>query len=317
MNKDKISDVIIKIFNNNISKGINIKFRRWIISNDNKEIKTDILHGIWNDLAPKINIQATSDGLNRLHRQIQSKSTLNFYLRKVVAMFAIGIFTFSIGYLTSDLANNTNQEIHLVTSHRSKGEFILPDQTKVWLNSHSTLIYNKKDYRNVKLIGEAYFEVTKNLEEPFCVEMDQTTVKVLGTKFNACNYPHLQNEEVVLTEGSVEIICDILNKDFILKPNDQFTFNKRNKTTHVIPVESHHYTTWFNDHLTFDNTELKNIFKQIEKWYNVEIISSSRINLERRLSLKIYNENLDQTMSVLSLIGNFKYKNNHNKILIL
>ena len=69
----------------------------------------------------------------------------------------------------------------LYTSQRA--ELMLADGTKVWLNSRSTLTFPgrfKGDIRTVKLVGEGYFAVTKNFEQPFIVETNKCNVKLLG-----------------------------------------------------------------------------------------------------------------------------------------
>ena len=85
--------------------------------------------------------------------------------------------------------DKTWQSIYVPAGQRA--ELMLADGTKVWLNSRSTLTFPgsfKGNIRNVKLDGEGYFAVTKNVEQPFIVETNKCNVKVLGTELNVMAY---------------------------------------------------------------------------------------------------------------------------------
>ena len=94
---------------------------------------------------------------------------------------------------------------------------------EVWLNSRSTLTFPgsfKGDIRNVKLDGEGYFAVTKNVEQPFIVETNKCNVKVLGTEFNVMAYAADSVWETSLLEGAVEILVPGSNNSGMrLEPN--------------------------------------------------------------------------------------------------
>src|SRR5690606_18205210 len=84
----------------------------------------------------------------------------------------------------------------------------LPDGTMVWLNSETKLIFPTRfvgKERKVKLIGEAYFEVAKNINQPFIVESRGMEVLVTGTEFNVSAYEGASESFTTLIEGSVEI----------------------------------------------------------------------------------------------------------------
>ena len=86
-------------------------------------------------------------------------------------------------------------------------QIFLPDGTKVWLLKNSELTYHKinfnKDSRTINLEGEGYFEVVKNPNKPFIINMDNTVTTVLGTSFNLKQDPKSRNVELVLVEGEV------------------------------------------------------------------------------------------------------------------
>lgn len=117
--------------------------------------------------------------------------------------------------------DKTWQSIYVPAGQRA--ELMLADGTKVWLNSRSTLTFPgsfKGNIRNVKLDGEGYFAVTKNVEQPFIVETNKCNVKVLGTELNVMAYAADSVWETSLLEGAVEILVPGSNNSGMrLEPN--------------------------------------------------------------------------------------------------
>lgn len=323
MKKDKISDIIKYIFHNDIPDNIQSTFKKWLISPHDKEAKDEVLNNIWEILPSESNKDECKKGLQKLHNEINPKSNIIKLWRtykKIASVIVISLSIFGSGYITSKIINKDNQKYYLVTADKSKGEFILPDSTKVWLNSNSRLTYDNnfsKESRSVKLEGEGFFEVTKDKQKPFNVEMDNVSIEVLGTKFNARNYKHEDIEEVVLAKGSVKISGNMF-ASVILNPNERFTLNKKRYHKKIELVSSHNYSTWFDKHLNFEESTLEDIFTQLEKWYNVKIDVSSNVNLYSRMSLKIFHEPIDDILRVISTINNLEYttliSNNNNEL---
>lgn len=80
----------------------------------------------------------------------------------------------------------------------------MADGTTVWLNSDSHIRYPvtfSSNTRQVELEGEAYFEVTKDVEKPFIVRMNEYNVRVTGTQFNVRNYSNEKGPATTLVEG--------------------------------------------------------------------------------------------------------------------
>lgn len=149
---------------------------------------------------------------------------------------------------------------------------ILPDGSKVWLNAASSLrfptAFTGKE-RAVEMTGEAYFEVAKNANKPFRVLAKEAEVKVLGTHFNVSAYEDDTEIKTTLEEGSVEVkYADILRK---IVPGQQASFNKTDKKVTVGEVNVDQFLAWKNDLFYFDNTNIREIMKQVARWYDVEV----------------------------------------------
>ena len=115
-----------------------------------------------------------------------------FDFRKVAAAVALLVIFAGIGYLVGDgRFSGQLADLKVEVPYGSKTKLRLPDGSFVWLNAGSKLLYSRDfgvENRNIELIGEGYFEVTKNKALPFEVKTKEVTVRVLGTKFNFRNY---------------------------------------------------------------------------------------------------------------------------------
>lgn len=191
-----------------------------------------------------------------------------------------------------------------------KGSVVLPDSSVVWLNSGSTLIYPENfesDKRNVKLVGEAYFEVRRNPLAPFQVEAGEMKITVLGTTFNVKSYPDDEIVETVLLTGSVNV--KVREQEvYKLRPNEKISLNTRNDRISVSTVVGSDYNVWKEERLSFDNATLSDVLNKLEKWYGVEIICADSLKQNTRLSLTVRNESVNEMLKMISLIVPVKYE---------
>ncbi len=136
-------------------------------------------------------------------------------------------FWFLVTFFTAK-GNKTaiaRQVNEISTRPGSKSKVELPDGSVVWLNAGSTLTYDKdfgKENRAVTLIGEGFFDVTKNKEKPFIISTESISIKVLGTVFNVKAYKEDKQTETSLIHGSIEVtIKNRPNDKIILSPSEK------------------------------------------------------------------------------------------------
>ncbi|MTI33478.1 FecR family protein [Xanthovirga aplysinae] len=158
------------------------------------------------------------------------------------------------------------------------GEFFLTlsDNSKVWLNSETTLKYPvtfSEDERVVELIGEAYFEVEKDVEKPFSVISEGQTVQVLGTAFNISSYPENADILTTLVEGKVKLFkTHTPDKSEILVPNSQGIFSKKTAEITQQKVEADKIISWIEGKLIFTDQRLEKMLETLSRWYDVKVI---------------------------------------------
>lgn len=157
-------------------------------------------------------------------------------------------------------------------------QLVLPDGTKVWLNSETQLTYSvpfSGKERRVKLKGEAYFEVAHDKAMPFVVETEKQDVEVLGTHFNISAYQNDLNVVTTLVEGKVRVehIGNEQKKlESVLLPNDQLVLNNKTQAVYKHKVETELYTAWKDGRFVFNNESIEVFFKKLSRWYNVEVV---------------------------------------------
>ena len=196
----------------------------------------------------------------------------------------------SVLQTTEDALNVMNQ---LVIPYGNQSKVVLSDNTVVWLNAGSRLVFPtlfKDKTREVLLFGEAYFEVAKNQEKPFIVKTSNIDIKVLGTKFNLSAYPEDNVIQTVLKEGSVAIRqhgAGLFVNDILIKPNQMASFNKSNNNTKIYEIDTDYYTLWTKGLISFDEIDFVRVIKKLERFYNISINFSDRQKEIMRISGKL------------------------------
>lgn len=201
-------------------------------------------------------------------------------------------------------------------------ELTLSDGTHVWLNAGTKFKYPQKfsgsqNQRMVELEGEAFFDVTKNKNQPFIVQTSNINVKVLGTKFNVSAYKEDNEINTVLVEGSVNVFDPkIKTNSRIMVPNELAAFDKNNNNINVKKVSVENYTSWIENRLVFINEPFKDIIKKIERSYGVEIINEYAALDEFHFYGEFDIENIEDVLNAFKLSIEFNYEINNKTITI-
>ncbi len=170
-------------------------------------------------------------------------------------------------------SRNQEKEVYNTLKIPRGGEYklLLSDGTQVWLNSETTIKYPVqflKKQRVVYVSGEAFFDVAPNKKSPFIIKSGKTIVKVLGTTFNFRAYENEKYLQTTLVSGSVNVSSE--GKTSVLKPSQQYTYNKKTNTAEVKNVEVSLYTSWKDGVFLFKSQKLEYILGEIARWYNVD-----------------------------------------------
>lgn len=228
---------------------------------------------------------------------------------KVAAVFAIVLLGMHYWSGKDEVQEKeTLQSIYVPAGQRA--ELMLADGTKVWLNSRSTLTFPgnfKGEIRNVKLDGEGYFAVVKNVEQPFIVETHRCNVKVLGTEFNVTAYATDSVWETSLLKGAVEILVPgLTNSGMKLEPNTMASL-KGNKLVKGRIKESD-YFLWREGLLCFNNISVRDMIEKLKLYYGVDIVVNNPRILKNHYTGKFRTKDgVEHVLKVLRLNNKFTY----------
>lgn len=209
--------------------------------------------------------------------------------------------------------------VHTFTSENSKKEIVLPDGSHVWLNAHSSLSYSKdfEKSRNVKLTGEALFDVVKSEGKNFTVETSNIKIEVLGTVFLVNDRTGSDITETVLESGLVNIIINNTDKNFNLNPGELFVYNSTDESSRIDMVNASSYTGWIENSLSFTNIPMSELIIQLKKWYNIDIVCNNKNILNIPVSITIDEEPLEETLFLLSQVVSLSWTaDNDNRIIL-
>lgn len=194
---------------------------------------------------------------------------------------------------------------------------VLSDGTKVWLNAMSSIKYPvrfAKGDRNVRITGEAYFEVVKNEKAPFIVETNDYKVRVLGTSFNISSYPDESKTITTLVSGAVSIPSED-GGESAMTPGDQYRYDRANNSSETVKVNTDLYTSWINNFMSIEEEPLSEIFKVLKRRYDIEVVFDNTKLEQERFTGKIpLNDNLSIVLKQLSRVSQVDFSSVNNTI---
>lgn len=250
-------------------------------------------------------------------KQVQQQAgRQQYFLRRGVARFlrvaAMIVVAFGLGYFWQ--SEKTEGPIAMQTISVPAGQCVnvtLPDGSNIWLNAQTTIQYPvsfNKENRQVKLDGEAYFDVAKDSKRPFIVNTKECSVEVLGTKFNIDAYSSRDKFETVLMEGSVKVsMLDDPTQAVSLNPNNKvYRSNGKLLTQKVSNYERYR---WKEGLICFVDEPFKVVMEDFEKFYGLTIVVNNHKVTQYLYTGKFkQTDGVDYALSLLQKNIHFTYQ---------
>lgn len=212
---------------------------------------------------------------------------------------------------------NTGGEIVYNTLTVPRGgqfQVVLPDGTRIWLNSASSLRYPtsfKGTERKVTLQGQAYFEIAANAAKPFKVQANEMEVVVLGTRFDMMAYADEPTINATLIDGKIKV------QDKILRPGQQAVLALSGHQLTVRDADVNKIMAWKNGLFVFNNMDLRTILREVSRWYDVEVTYKTAPGKELYGGGISRNLNLSEVLHVLEENGTNHFRIDGNKVEVL
>jgi len=263
----------------------------------------------------------------------EKKGSRTKFYWKAASIAAVLLLIFSVMFSLFFLDITTNKQV--ATQRASKRTILLADGTKVVLNAESKLVYPESftgKNREVTLIGEAYFDVTKDAERPFIIHTEKMDVRVLGTAFNVKSYPEDKFTEATLIHGRIEVTLKDRPSDRItLSPNEKLTIKNEPveaagdhhndealaQITHLKKTDSHiAETSWMYDRIEFRNETFQEIARKLERTYDVRIRFRNDSLAMLKFTGSFEKEPVTNVLQALSLLEHFSFRVDGDEIVI-
>ncbi len=270
----------------------------------------------------KVENRIFSKILEKTHLK-EKKKVINFHWGyRTAAAFLI---LFSLSYLLTNMqkeipVKEMPEPLVVKTINRGQKSMLhLIDGSVVYINSDTKISYPKKfaaDKREIYLDGEAFFEVSHDSERPFIVHTGTLDIKVLGTSFNVNTFEN--RITVTLASGKVHIQNTNPSINYsslgVLKPNQQFVFDKADNSIKVNEVNVRPYIAWTKKQLIFYEEPISSVVKKLEKWYDVEF-QFETIEIKNCIFTGTFdNEPLQLVLESLHNVADINYKIEGKKI---
>lgn len=215
-------------------------------------------------------------------------------------------------------SGKTTQTLYntITTPRGGQYEVVLSDGTKVWLNAESSIHFPNEftgNLREVRVTGEAYFEVTDNTQMPFKVLVNDMTVQVLGTHFNVMAYKDEPVAKITLLNGAVKVTDG--DKDVLLNPGEQAQVNLKGQLTKVENVDLQGTIAWKNNQFWFNDDSIQTVMRELSRWYNVNVIIKGNIpqHFGGDISRNIY---VSKVFQALQATSHLQYKIQDSTIIV-
>ena len=229
-----------------------------------------------------------------------SLRSFRLYIAAVAVLFFL-LFSFA-GYMTAEWYK-ASDAVLAYSSLNGKSRICLPDSTFVWLNAGSTLEYFVSRWtkeRNVRLDGEAYFEVAPNSKHPFIVVTEEgMEVKVYGTEFNMNTYQH-GVVQTVLVSGKVGIRVNATGKEVMLAPRQMAEYSEKTGMVRVEDTDPYRYIAWKDGEFVFERETIEEIMERLGRWYDVTVFYENESLKQKRFTGVISRyEDIEQVLRLI------------------
>lgn len=289
-----------------------IKFiENWISSDEEHEEIAQNIHELYwaTDTLCVMNMVDSEKALKKTDGILMKKkiSTVLLWTERIAAILFLPLLS---AYLlqVKDKAEPTMMEVR--TSPGMTTAFVLPDGTNVSLNSSSVIRYPNffaNDRREVELLGEAFFDVTKDPDKRFIVKTSRNErVEVLGTSFNMEAFPCDSILSTTLLEGKVKFYCGTGSVE--MHPGEKIVYNTNTSKGKLVRTDGKVETAWRDGKIIFDNTPFDEVLRMISKRFNVEFVVKNDKYRKDSFTGTFSAQRLEQILGVFSISSKIRWR---------
>lgn len=321
MKEDNIYEIIAAFLAGESDEEQNDQLLEWLgQSGRNKQLFND-LKVTWNyamadwDRMEKNKTEVFQKVISRVRRRrfLKPAAAAIALIGALALGFALAVTTLKPGKVAEPVMSSYKGQVTLTTLPGQKAQASLPDGTKVWLNSGTTITYPTNyglTARTATLVdGEIFLEVAKKEEQPFILITSSGLIKVLGTSFDAKDYTSEPTMTVSLEKGEIEFYSSKnASSKAEMIPGQKLSVDKTSGAMMVQKFNIEFESVWRFGELKIERASFLDVMKEMERWYGVEITVTGNIPKNRVYWMTIKTESLREMLGLLRKITPLSYE---------
>ena len=241
---------------------------------------------------------------------------ISFMRTRIMRIAAVALVLLSLGSAAIYMNNSgyLSKKITVIAKNNQKNILVsLPDGSKIYLNRNSEFSYRKnfgRHGRDVKLTGEAFFEISPDVSKPFIIDAGKAKIKVVGTSFNVITNNSESAVEVFVKTGKVLLSDNSGSQAIQLDPGFVGTVNSKAsaKTLNNNP----NYLSWKTGYLDYSGQKLSVVFNDLKRVYNMVIVTDDPLILENPWHSPIDNLSQETIIRLICTSFNLGYTKDGN-----
>ena len=294
---------------------------RWKDASDENATLFEELSVAWGSCFADYNSLAKSK--EKVLKKVLRLSRRRRQVRPILIAATIGAAV-GLGFLTSSVISGQRHkaidnrilaipsgEVTITTKPGQKSETTLPDGTKIWLNSGTTIRYPLAygiQERNVTLEGgEIFLDVSKNENSPFKLNTSNGFIRVYGTSFDVRDYQDDATMSVTLLEGSIEHFSKEGVALAKIEPGHELLFHKSSGNMLLSECDAEGIAVWRHGEMKIEKASLSDVVLDMERWYGVDITLKGHIPVRNLYWMTIKTESLREMLTLINKITPIDY----------
>lgn len=321
MTQDRHEHLMLKFLSGSMSPEERQELRLWLDESPENQRELEEYRKVWAlgslpaarpDFQTQEEWEKLEAAIEQEHASLRRQKTVPF--RKTPLPAIAATIAFLLICVLSLYLFTLNEDRGLIVQESAEQpiDFVLPDGSQVWLNRRSKLSYpqnfNEED-RRVELMGEAFFEVEKNPARPFVIHADGAAIKVLGTSFNVKAFAQTAQTAVYVLSGKVSLSAiGHQEQEVLLSPGQTGFLHKTDLSLSLQKEDASNVLAWKDKKLIFKKTELRQVLKTLEEYFEVKISVSNPALLTCRFSSSFQDPELEEVLDVLRISLNLSIR---------
>ena len=320
-----IDELLVKSMLDEASVAEQIEIKQWLLDDDDNQRYFEHFELIWNE-SKRIARTSTVDE-NAAWERFKARTTvkeretevLPMYPKpvfRILRMVAMVLMTAGVGWLSYIFATrSSSNEMLTISSGMQTLTDTLPDGSVVTLNRKSS-ISSRQDFagktRDVKLTGEAFFDVKPDKSKPFLISVNDVTVKVVGTSFNVKD--NAEKTEVIVETGIVEVSRD--TQRVRITPRHEAIIMKASSEMRksITAYEFHNY--YRTRKLFCDGTPLWRLVEILNEAYEADIVIGNERLRNQPINTTFDQNSLESILDVVSETLSLKVEHRGEQIIL-